>query len=771
MIRKIQLNKKIWFGIIILELIILGGALSVVRRQPLVELNYTQDDLVGDSGEAVFYADQLSGIKYVTTPDFTLPKGFYTLDAEVERMGSTRLEVVYSDRYIYENVSDTIDLSDYSDVSFDFKVGHSDKTMSVHGRLGGDAGEMDYILIRNIRIVSAPAMNMRNTLFLLFVFFLAADVLLLMICYRERIVLTEEVKFHIKVLVLLTAVVSIPLMTGYLFKNAHDVQFHLTRIEGIKEELLNGHFPVRMQSYWLHGYGYPSSVFYGDILLYIPALLRICGVSVQASYIFYVVLINAGTVFISFFCFSKMGTPKTGMICTAIFALNIYRLLDIYSRMGVGEYTAIMFMPLVLYGLWRIYTLPEDSEEHGRSWIPLAIGCVGIFLSHILSTEMTALFIILPVVILRKKTFRKKNFLVLLKAAAATVLLSLWFLIPFLDYMANGTYVINDPYGYTPYNLESRGVFPAQLFMNVYSVTHGSTAIASGTVSDMPLTVGLASMLVLAGWFVFCFGKKRDDTEKKEEYLAVSLSVLSLAMTMYFFPYTWLADKIPVLKMAVRSIQYPWRFFAIAEIFLMWLLCIILQKDWIDRKRKQIFACTLVMTAFWQGITYMSGVLNEAEAMYSYQEVSTMGVEGGEYLPDNWQDGYRISDLTDNYANRLIYDEDSVSVSDWYRDRGAVVMSLTNNTQQTQQVEVPLLNYKGYHAIGDNGGELQILPEALPCISVSVPSDYSGTIRVEFREPWYWRLCELISLGALLCMIFFPFVRKRIQEKQDKALL
>ena len=42
----------------------------------------------------------------------------------------------------------------------------------------------------------------------------------------------------------------------------------------------------------------------------------------------------------------------------------------------------------------------------------------------------------------------------ILKSITAVVLLNLWFLVPFLDYMISGTYVINNADKYMPYQIE-----------------------------------------------------------------------------------------------------------------------------------------------------------------------------------------------------------------------------------------------------------------------------------------------------------------------------
>ena len=49
-----------------------------------------------------------------------------------------------------------------------------------------------------------------------------------------------------------------------------------------------------------------------------------------------------------------------------------------------------------------------------------------------------------------------------------------------------------------------------------------------------------------------------------------------------------------------------------------------------------------------------------------------------------------------------------------------------------QQMEVPLLYYKGYHAVTDKGEPVQITPGTSYRISLSVPPGFAGSIRVEF---------------------------------------
>lgn len=617
-------------------------------------------------------------------------------------------------------------------------------------------------MIRNIKITLSPY-DMKNFLFRTMTIFLLVDLQLFLWNARSRFLIDDETMQNFKVLLFLTAFSSIPLMAGYLL-GGHDLLFHLSRIEGLKAGLESGMFPVRIQPHWLGGHGYAVSVLYGDLLLYLPAMLRAFGVSIPTAYSLYILLINTITVFLAYYCFSNMSNKKTGLICTAIYSLNIYRLVCIYTRAAVGEYTAMAFIPLVIYGIWEIYTLPEESKEHAKGWIPFALGCNGIFLSHIITTEISAFFIILTCVILWKKTLRKKVFPVLVKAAAMTVCLSLWFLIPFMDFMSSGIYFARE--NFLPYSMEERGTFFAQLFMIDYSVSGGSFTFLHGAASEMPLTIGLASMFVLIGWFYFCVGRKREKSEKKQEYFIVFLTLLSILMTTMLFPYSWMADKLPILKRLISVIQYPWRFFTMAGAFCALLLCLILQKEWIGSNAKKVFTGLLISMAFVQSLSYMSRCLNEFSVHNIYQggNLSGYNVSGGEYLPTDSEHEASLGACIE----QLTYDADSVRIDEWHRENYAVAVSAANVTDEIKQVEVPLLFAKGYHAVTDSSEQLPILPGDTFRISVSVPPDFTGSFKVEFQEPWYWRVCEIISLLALAGLIvYWRYDKQSRKEKMN----
>ena len=70
----------------------------------------------------------------------------------------------------------------------------------------------------------------------------------------------------------------------------------------------------------MEGYGYPVSVYYGDFLLYFPALLRLCGVPVVAAYKIFVALVNLGTGLLALYSFRKIfGDDRVALVCAAAY--------------------------------------------------------------------------------------------------------------------------------------------------------------------------------------------------------------------------------------------------------------------------------------------------------------------------------------------------------------------------------------------------------------------------------------------------------------------
>lgn len=103
-----------------------------------------------------------------------------------------------------------------------------------------------------------------------------------------------------------------------------------------------------------------------------------------------------------------------------------YRFTNIYARGALGETLALTFLPLIIAGFYHV--LLGDKKK----WPWLVIGFTGVIESHVLSTATMGVIFAVCCLIFIRELFCDKRWLELLKAAGLTVLLNLWFLVPFL---------------------------------------------------------------------------------------------------------------------------------------------------------------------------------------------------------------------------------------------------------------------------------------------------------------------------------------------------
>ena len=183
-------------------------------------------------------------------------------------------------------------------------------------------------------------------------------------------------------LLLLAAVLLASLPLGFdTVLDGNDLYYQFNRITGIQEALKSGQLPVKIHSTLLHGYGYGSPIFYPEYFLYIPALLGCAGVSLVNCYKVLVLMINAGTAAVAYVSFSGvLRSKRTGLAASLLYTLSVYRLIDIYTRSAIGEALAMVFLPLVIWGMYELFLGDR------RKWYLSALGLTGIMQSHVLTT-------------------------------------------------------------------------------------------------------------------------------------------------------------------------------------------------------------------------------------------------------------------------------------------------------------------------------------------------------------------------------------------------
>lgn len=88
------------------------------------------------------------------------------------------------------------------------------------------------------------------------------------------------------------------------------ISFHQNRVEGLALAIKNNDWFPKINYFFLGGYGYASSLFYPDAYLYLPALLRVLGLSFVASMAIFVFAVNLATFSLTYYAGRLMALSK-----------------------------------------------------------------------------------------------------------------------------------------------------------------------------------------------------------------------------------------------------------------------------------------------------------------------------------------------------------------------------------------------------------------------------------------------------------------------------
>ena len=531
------------------------------------------------------------------------------------------------------------------------------------------------------------------------------------------------------------------LMSGV--SHGHDLPFHLMRIEGMVDAIKGGQFPVRIQPLWFDGYGYPVSIYYGDLFLLFPAILRLFNVPLGAAYELYIFFVTALTASVSYICFARiLGNRTAGTLSALVYVSSTYRLVDVFTRSAVGEYTAFIFFPIIALAMFRIYT---KSNKMLRNAVILAVGMSALLMTHLLSTELVALTLVSVCLILWKKTFSKKVILQFLLAAMLTALFCAAFIMPFLDYTKNVPVLVQTG-GLK--HIQERGAHIVELF-SFFSQPQGRWG---GKINErMSSTPGFLLMGAFVLSAAFLIYRKKDKTL----LLFWVLSLITLCLSTNLFPYDML-EKMKAGKL-LAQIQFPCRWLTISTVVLslaLGRLFIIYQKVTPPRVLHTLsarFLCAGILSLSVIQTTYFTSAFVKGSNNQVINDYSTFGTSpghGNEYV--------RVGTDLKKRDGAIATSGISVLSS----NRCGTTFTVEAKSDNGGFMDLPLFNYKGYRATSDGNVRLPISDGENNTVRVQIPSEFDGTITVAFVPPLLWRISEIISLVSITVVIVF-FVRHR----------
>lgn len=763
----------VWLGILAIELLVLLS-LCLALARPVQNFEFSGNDLWGLQDQLPVARGEDGTVSLQPGYEEAFQKAQEAVTDEnnigVGLFGTGWMDI-YRGRYLFtvsytvprpgtaETVAGTLraNISNVEAAGYDLTMTADQTTVSGHFWIQGRKGEMTLQVYAQDPGLAVSRVTVQEDWFwrvvrlvTALVLFVLADLLVYALTPGNRWLTDERDRAVLFGLLAVTLLVGYPTFSDFS-GHGPDTYYHYNRIWSIAQGLRSGQFPVRIYPDFLNGYGYASPIFYGETLLYFPALLVLAGFPLYRALNALLFVTGALTVAIGWISFYKMfGSRPAAFTATALYATASYRLTDCYWRHGVGEAIAIAFLPLLAWGFWALYADDAPQKEHDRAWLPLMLGFTGLIQSHTVSTEIMAFTAVALVLLCVRRAFRPSNLLILLKGAGLTVLVNLWFVVPFLQYY------ISDPYRGTV--LENRN-------LNENRTSVGFLfRLWDDDLSTQALRIG-GALVVGAALYLFCravFPQKN----RRANQIGTAAAILGGIGTYLVCALDWngLYDLLgETIAKTLCNIQFPFRYLMpVSLCFALMAGCGVLILAQAGGKKAGgaaaaglvVFACLL---AWMDCGMYAHGYIGrnrtaEGRDIQSGKENSML-----EYLPVGFDEAW-----TDDTSIQCM---NGAEVSAGTREPLCFTVTAQNPTGGDASVELPLIYYPGYRLTANDGGTVSVAKTAGGKVAVILSPGYSGTFTVRFVAPKLWRLCELVSAATVLWLIFQPFLKKRLRRK------
>ena len=526
----------------------------------------------------------------------------------------------------------------------------------------------------------------------------------------------------------------------------HDMGYHLLRTEALKQRIEDMNFFNGGIDYlFYNGAGYASSLAYPDMLLYIPALLRLCGVGIGLSMSIFLIVCHVLSYLSMFLCVRKMsGSPVCGTIAAVIFSLSQYRLDNLFTRFALGEIQAYIFWPIIIYGLYDLI-----FDDFKKPYV-LGIGIAGMLLTHTVSTALAlGLCVICVLLFIRRLIKCPKKFIKLVITAIIVVAITSFYWIPLLEFMSSCELTVAHP-------RNAASQFTGSLF-NLFR--------------DIPLLYSEAGMGAVI--FLLCLPRialckkspiykslKVSDVDKKRPKLLVAADAFMIIGFILCIVTTNIAPW-KILAPIFDFLQFPWRLFALATALIaiaaaIFIYCL----TRFTNSHKAGMVVVTIAAVIYSCIHIQTIAPFHCEKYpddhYDYAE-NTFDVSYGEWLP--WSTQIYIDYAKEMTDKLVLSDGQELSFG---RYNGYLEFVLPE--EGAFYADVPFIWYKGYTAEDETGKALETSMSEIGFVRVDT-SNAKGKIIVQYKITPLKIISYIITISAIVTLVIMVIMKIRRKNK------
>lgn len=512
----------------------------------------------------------------------------------------------------------------------------------------------------------------------------------------------------------------------------------VARVVVMGRALRAGQFPVRWVSDLGYGYGYPIYNFYGPLPYYVGGVLYALGFSgLTATKI----MMGAGLVLSGitmFAALSDIAGVSAGVVAAVFYMFAPYHAVQAYVRGAVGEYYALIFLPLILWGFWCI-----RSKKSMVGGILLgAAGTAGLIVSHTILGYVGMFLAGFAAIVLGVHNAQwKKIWIVVLLGLG----LSAFFWLPAIWEMKY-TSVVGQITGGS--NFRDHFVCLSQLWNSPW----GFGGSAKGCLDGISFKVGKEYLLI---GLTVLLGVLTGFIRGKRATLLIAAGTVIFLVSVFFM--LSISASVWNILPFFAYVQYPWRFlaFALFGISLVASQIVSLFRSTLLRFAVTSLCVGLVLFVeakrFVPQYTYSRPAADFESAEDIRFRVSKIS---DEYLPPSVPRPTTARDIVhDTIPASVLYTSEIQQISDTY-------VKIAFQAQEPAPAKINIAYFPGWQYIVNVTATAPQVMNGLPVITI--PSGDS-VVQMRFRNTPVRSIANIISLVSLgMCFYIYDKRKKTI---------
>ena len=539
---------------------------------------------------------------------------------------------------------------------------------------------------------------------------------------------------------IIVGITAIPYFEKGLSGHIGDLMYHLQRIEAVKDALESNEYPVGVYARFLYGYGYGSPLFYPDLFLVYPALLRVFGVSVISTWKIFALTITTLASLSTYFSLKYICKKSEAAIAgTFLLMLSQFYLADLINRVGISEYLAYIFLPMLFAGIYDFF-----EYEGKKTWL-FGVAFWGMLFSHAIMTFLgvmftSAVFLIAFFIpkwrVVYHDVQRIKRLVV---TAIFTVLVSAGYIFPMLEQMKSGKFFYQEPW-----------ICVSEAVQDV------ETLFLLKGYFDITAYVGVGFPILVV---LMLFG--RDMLLVKKTGLSGGIFLyIGLGMflcTTKIFPWHLLDKTI------FNMIQMPYRLYPYALCALVMGIVLHISEKYYNNNMKRIsFFIIFLSVSFGilQNKNYEILELTKGIDEKFLDENTGYAIGMGEWLPLDVD----LENLSSGKLPQTVVIESSGEEEVFLNSPNEFCYKFQAVSLEEEIYQIPLIYYKGYCATissetSDTCG-LELLRTETDLIEVRKPAGYQGIIEIWYEGTVLQKVSKIITWCTIfLLLVMTGFVK------------